>query len=184
MSDVNVTVVGHVGQDPALYTSSNGTRWTSLRVASTRRLRDPGSGEWRDGETTWFTVRAYGDRAQNVVDSLGRGTPVVVTGRLAFEEFEVRKAQAGPDGRAVEVVRPGYAQVVENATIAVDVSRGVARYTRTVRTEALPGGAPQSFTTGTGGSDAWETAQAGGVPEGENEDAEDVTADVRETVGV
>ena len=33
MSGVNVTVVGHVGQDPVLYTSERGTRWTSIRVA-------------------------------------------------------------------------------------------------------------------------------------------------------
>ena len=176
MSDVNVTVVGHVGQPPALFTSPNGTRWTSLRVASTRRLRDPGTGEWRDGETTWFTVRAFGDRAQNVVDSIGRGTPVVVTGRLAFEEFEVRKEEQGPDGQKVEVVRPGYAHVIENATIAVDISRGVVKYTRTVRTEALPAGAPAASRAGAGGSGAWERT--------EDDAASDVTAGARETAGV
>ncbi|QAY62186.1 single-stranded DNA-binding protein [Xylanimonas allomyrinae] len=163
MSDVNVTVVGHVGQDPTLYTAESGTRWTSIRVASTRRVRDPRTGEWGDGPTMWFTARAFGDRALNLVESVRRGTPVVVAGRLAFEEYEVRKEERGPDGELREVAQVRHALVVENASIAVDVARGVARYTRTVHTETLPSGAPA------------------GAPD-DDDDAADVGA--RETVGV
>ncbi len=138
MSNVSITVTGHVGGDPALFTSANGTLWTSFRVASTHRVRDAKTGEWRDGDTTWFTVRSYGDKAQNVVDSIDKGTPVVVTGRLAFREFEVRREEKGADGLAVEVVKPGYEHVVENATVAIDISRGTAKYARRVHLEDLP----------------------------------------------
>ena len=183
MSDVNVTVVGHVGQDPTLYTAESGTRWTSIRVASTRRVRDPRSGEWGDGATMWFTVRAFGDRALNLVESVRRGTPVVVTGRLAFEEYEVRKEERGPNGVLQEVSQARHALVVENASIAVDVSRGVARYTRTVHTEVVPGGAQAADPTAQ--ADPWETPGLAAAPSGEaDEDEEPVELHARETVGV
>ncbi|WP_425954612.1 single-stranded DNA-binding protein [Xylanimonas sp. McL0601] len=193
MSDVNVTVVGHVGQDPTLYTAESGTRWTSIRVASTRRVRDPRSGEWGDGPTMWFTVRAFGDRALNLVESVRRGTPVVVTGRLAFEEYEVRKEERGPDGALQEVSQARHALVVENASIAVDVARGVARFTRTVHTDVVPGGAPAGAERGapgfaergSTGADPWDTPGLAAAPSGEaDEDEEPVEADTRETVGV
>ena len=183
MSDVHVTVVGHVGQDPVLYTAESGTRWTSIRVASTRRVRDARTGEWGDGPTMWFTVRAFGDRATNLTGSVHRGTPVVVTGRLAYEEYEVRKEERGADGELVEVRTPRQAMVVENASVAVDVSRGVAQYTRTVHTDVVPNGAPQAF--GRPERDRWETpgesaAPAGEADEDEEPAGEESATDVRE----
>ncbi len=183
MSGVNVTVVGHVGQDPVLYTSESGTRWTSIRVASTRRVRDPRSGEWSDGPTMWFTVRAFGDRAMNLVESVRKGTPVVVTGRLAHEEYEVRKQEKGPDGELVEVRTPRTATVVENAVVAIDLSRGVARYTRTQHTETVPPGAPEGTDRSGERGEMWEVRGEAAAPDGEvDEDAAEEPA--RELVGV
>jgi single-strand DNA-binding protein len=144
MNDVDVTVVGHVGAKPELYQASSGVRWTSVRVASTRRLRDSND-TWTDGPTMWFTVRVFGDKAKNVVDSLDKGTPVVVKGRLAVDEYEARTREAGPDGEFVEVAKQRWSQVVENATIGVDCTRGVVRFTRIVHTDQIPSGAPASF---------------------------------------
>jgi single-strand DNA-binding protein len=198
MSDVSITVVGHVGQDPTLFTAESGTRWTSIRVASTRRVRNPQTGEWGDGPTMWFTVRQFGDRALNLIESVRKGTPVVVTGRLALEEYEQRKEERRPGGETVEVVTPRSAQVIENATVAVDLSRGVVRYTRSVSSSAVPGSG-----TGLGaglGSDvvgsrddgaedlAAEDGDGEGVGTGDVartlDDEERVEATVRELVGV
>jgi single-strand DNA-binding protein len=193
MSDVDVTVVGHVGQDPAIYTAESGTRWTSIRVASTRRVRDPQTGEWGDGPTMWFTVRAFGDRALNLVESVRKGTPVVVTGRLAIEEYEVRKQEKGPDGELVEVRAPRTAHVIENAVVGVDLSRGIARYVRTVHTGVVPAGAPDA--AGGERRDSWDVPGASAEPEAERDAARDANGnvvdvdaqqieDARETVGV
>ena len=133
MSDVNVTVTGFVGQDPVLYTSNSGNVWTSFSVASTRRVRDS-AGQWSDGATMWFRVKAFGDRARNAVKSLHRGTPVTVTGRLAVEEYVVTKQGSQPDSAGpTEDKRVDL--VVENATIAVDITRGTVDYSRTIHTE-------------------------------------------------
>lgn len=158
MSDVNVTVAGHVGNDPAIYRSAGGTEWTSFRVASTRRVRDPRTGEWGDGPTLWFTVKAFGERAHNVTQSLRKGTPVVVTGRLAHEEWEATRQVTGADGQTREVTERRCALTVENATVSVDVSRGVARYSRVVSTEVVPDGAP---TGAAPAGDPWAVPPAG-----------------------
>ncbi|GAB2458918.1 single-stranded DNA-binding protein [Xylanimonas ulmi] len=187
MSDVTVTVVGHVGQDPALYTAPSGTRWTSIRVASTRRVRDPLSGEWGDGPTLWFTVRAFGDRALNLVESVRKGTPVVVTGRLAFEEFEGRRQERGPDGTTHEVKFPRYALVVENASIGVDLARGSVRYMRTVHTAALPqtipGAPPDVVGAMRDGDAALEAEEPDALADDVAHDVETVEAGARETAG-
>ncbi len=188
MSDVSITVVGHVGQDPHLFTAESGTRWTSIRVASTRRVRNPQTGEWGDGPTMWFTVRQFGDRAMNVIESVRKGTPVVVTGRLALEEYQQRKEERRPDGEVVEVVTPRTAQVIENATVAVDLSRGIVKYTRTISTSAVPGleagidaGAPGQRADIVMDADDGDDAGSGAQT---RDDAEQVEVGVRELVGV
>ncbi|MFP3712891.1 single-stranded DNA-binding protein [Puerhibacterium sp. TATVAM-FAB25] len=184
MSDVNVTVTGHVGNEPVISFSASGTPWTSFRVASTRRVRDPRTGEWADGPTLWFTVKAFGDRAFNVAQSLAKGTPVIVTGRLGVDEYEVRRAVPAPDGGpAVEATERRTALLVDNAAVALDVSRGVATYTRVVHRDTVPGGAgepalqPGRQGAPGGGADPWATAPGADVPAGREGDAEDGDAD-------
>jgi single-strand DNA-binding protein len=169
MSDVNVTVTGHVGNEPVISFSASGTPWTSFRVASTRRVRDPRTGEWADGPTLWFTVKAFGDRAFNVSRSLAKGTPVIVTGRLGVDEYEVRRAVPAPDGEGtVETTERRTALLVDNAAVALDVSRGVATYTRVVHRDTVPGGTgeasaavPAGLGGAAAGADPWATAPGG-----------------------
>jgi single-strand DNA-binding protein len=169
MSDVNVTVTGHVGNEPVISFSASGTPWTSFRVASTRRVRDPRTGEWADGPTLWFTVKAFGDRAFNVSQSLAKGTPVIVTGRLGVDEYEVRRAVPAPDGEGtVETTERRTALLVDNAAVALDVSRGVATYTRVLHRDTVPGGTGEAADAGRRGGpaapgDPWATAPGGDV---------------------
>jgi single-strand DNA-binding protein len=134
MSDVTVTVVGHVGKTPTLMQSEKGTKWTAFSVASTRRVRD--NDGWRDGETTWFRVKAFGDRASNAAATLNTGTPVVVTGRLTLSDYQVTRVERCDDGCEITVNETRVEQVIDNATIAVDITRGTARYSRTMYREA------------------------------------------------
>lgn len=138
MSDVNVTVIGHAGNTPTMHVSNSGTKWTYLRVASTRRRYTPEG--WVDGATLWFTVRTYGSKAQNVVDSIEKGTPVIVVGRLAMESYDLQKPS---DGLVSELVTERrFSQVIENPTVAVDISRGVAKWERMINNDVIP---PSAF---------------------------------------
>lgn len=130
MKDVMVTVSGNVGNTPALHISK-GTEWTTFRVASTRRRRNE-NGDWTDGPTLWFTVKAWRAAALNVVDSVHKGDPVVVSGRLEVDEW------TGPEGES----RMGL--VVNASAIGVDATRGRVAFTRVVRHDTVPDGAPGS----------------------------------------
>lgn len=143
MSEATVTVTGYVGTTPALHLSQNHVAWTSFRVGSTRRVRDAVTGEWRDGRTTWFTVKAFRGAARTVCESLVQGQPVVLTGRLSAEEWTDR------DGRdRVNLV-------VEADAIGPDATRGMTRFTKVIHE---PGPAPHD--RGTAAASEWEVAAA------------------------
>lgn len=130
MSDVNVTVIGNVGTDPGLATSGRGTEWTTFRLASTRRVRDQLSGEWTDGETQWFTVKLFRDRARMASMSLRKGDPVVVVGRLVHDEWEGERTHALPDGSQATLPERRMQPVIEAQAVGVDATRGVVRFAR------------------------------------------------------
>lgn len=130
MNDVTVTVSGNVGNTPVLHlNSAKNLEWTTFRVASTRRYRNE-NGDWTDGPTLWFTVKAWRAAAANVVESVHKGIPVVVTGRLEVDEW------IGTDGQQ----RTGL--VIVATAIGVDATRGKVRFTRVVHHDTVPDGAP------------------------------------------
>ena len=53
-----VTLVGYVAQDPNIRTTANGKQLTKVRVGTTPRYRDNETGQWRDGESSYFTINA------------------------------------------------------------------------------------------------------------------------------
>jgi single-strand DNA-binding protein len=125
--DVTVTLSGFVATTPTLFRSATGNDFTSFRIAQTRRYLDRERGEWVDGKTLWFTVKAWKNVARNVAVSLHKGDPVVVAGRLAVDEWD------GPDG-------PRTSLVVEATALGPDLTLGEARFTRTVHRREKPEG--------------------------------------------
>ncbi|GGM30556.1 single-stranded DNA-binding protein [Promicromonospora citrea] len=120
MKDVVVTVSGFAGSNPALHvTPDKDKEWTSFRVASTRRYVND-DGEWTDGRTLWFTVKAWRAAAQNVVRSVRKGDPVVVTGRLEVDEW------TGPDGQE------RVSLVIAASAVGIDATRGRVEFSRLV----------------------------------------------------
>lgn len=163
MSDVNVTVVGHVGTNPTLSTSENGNEWSTFRMASTRRVRDPLTGQWSDGATLWFTVKTWRDKARNVAHSLRKGDPVVVTGRLMVDEWTSERSLGLPDGTTTTYQEQRYQLVVEAQHVGPDATRGLVRYAPVVERGSVGG-----IADGRGSSrveDPWSTpASTGGRP--------------------
>ena len=130
MNDVTVTVSGNVGSTPALHVNTaKNLQWSTFRMASTRRYRGE-NGEWTDGATLWFTVKAWRAAAANVVESVHKGIPVVVTGRLEVEEW------IGSEGEQ----RTGL--VIVATAIGVDATRGKVGFTRVVHHDTVPDDAP------------------------------------------
>lgn len=80
--EVNVTIVGNLADDPELRYTQGGIAVVSVRVGSTPRTFNRTTNAWEDGETVWVRCTAWREVAENVAQSLTKGTRVVVTGRL------------------------------------------------------------------------------------------------------
>ncbi len=64
---------------------------TAFTVASTPRMFDRQSGEWKDGDTLFLRCSAWRNLAEHVTETLTRGTRVIVTGRLRQRDYENRE---------------------------------------------------------------------------------------------
>ena len=98
-SENQVSIVGNLTDDPELRYTPNGAAVVKFRVAVNRRYKDE-AGNWKDGETSYFTVNAWRSLAENVAESLTRGARVVVSGRLQMRSWET---QEGDKRTVVEI---------------------------------------------------------------------------------
>ncbi len=85
--DTPITVVGNLVADPELRFTPSGQPVATFRVASTPRIRDNATNEWKDGDSLFLTCNVWRQAAENVAESLQRGMRVIVTGRLQAAEL-------------------------------------------------------------------------------------------------
>ena len=91
--DTTITVVGNLTADPELRFTPSGAAVANFTVASTPRIYDRQSGEWKDGEALFLRCNIWREAAENVAESLMRGSRVIVTGRLKQRSFETREGE-------------------------------------------------------------------------------------------
>jgi single-strand DNA-binding protein len=114
-TDNQVTLVGNLTDDPELRYTPNGAAVCKFRMAVNRRFQDQ-SGQWKDGETSYFSINAWRTLAENAAESLTRGTRVIVAGRLNYRTWE---NQDGDKRSAIEVEADEIAPSLKWATAAV-----------------------------------------------------------------
>lgn len=86
--DTTLTIVGNLTADPELKFTPSGAAVTNFTVASTPRTFDKASNEWKDGETLFMRCSLWREAAENVAESLVKGTSVIVVGRLVQRSYE------------------------------------------------------------------------------------------------
>jgi single-strand DNA-binding protein len=86
-----ITVVGNLVDDPELRFTPSGAAVAKFRVASTPRTFDRQTNEWKDGDSLFLTCSVWRQAAENVAESLTKGTRVVVQGRLKQRSYEDRE---------------------------------------------------------------------------------------------
>ncbi|NUR08030.1 MAG: single-stranded DNA-binding protein [Nocardioidaceae bacterium] len=121
MNEAFVTFQGWVGNDVQHRETTQGNV-ANFRVGSTPRIRRR-SGEWVDGKTSWFSVSCWRGLADNVRDSVRKGEPVVVHGRLRTDVWEREDGQTSTT------------YVVDAVYVGHDLSRGTAAFLRSARVE-------------------------------------------------
>lgn len=81
-----VMITGRLTRDPETKYLPSGQAITSLGLAVNRRFQDK-SGEWRD-DTMFIDVETWGKTAERCAESLRKGQPVYVEGRLKQDTWE------------------------------------------------------------------------------------------------
>jgi single-strand DNA-binding protein len=115
-SDNQVTIVGNLTDDPELRYTPNGAAVAKFRVAVSPRFKDE-NGQWKDGDTSYFSISAWRALAENAAESLTRGTRVVVTGRLKQRSWE---SQEGEKRSAIEIEADDVGPSLKWATAKVE----------------------------------------------------------------
>ncbi|MGE9808381.1 single-stranded DNA-binding protein [Janibacter sp. G1551] len=90
--DTVITIIGNITGDPELRFTPSGAAVANFTVASTPRQFDRNSNEWKDGETLFMRCSVWRDAAENVAESLQRGTRVIVSGRLVSRSWEDKES--------------------------------------------------------------------------------------------
>jgi len=113
-------LAGNLVADPVIRFSGRGKIMVKLRVASSKRVRDPESGTWREGPTVFHDVVCWGQLAQNVGEHFVKGDLVVVVGVWQREEW------TGADGQ------PNRRMTLAARHIGLGVTFRAARYVKTI----------------------------------------------------
>lgn len=107
---------GNVGTEVETKVTRGGWPTASFRVACTPRQRR--GGEWGDAETIWLTVTCFRGLAENVLASVTKGDPVLVSGKLRLSSWE------DEHGERRERL------VLEATTVGHDLTRGTSTFKR------------------------------------------------------
>jgi single-strand DNA-binding protein len=120
--ETHVTIVGRLIADPELRFTPSGAAVANLTIASNARTRtfDKAANEWRDEPATFWRCSAWREMAENVAESLLKGSPVIAMGVIKSREWQTKEGEKrtsmevtldaiGPDLRWA-VARPVKAQ--------------------------------------------------------------------------
>lgn len=140
--DTVITIIGNLTGDPELRFTPSGAAVANFTVASTPRQFDRQSNEWKDGETLFMRCSVWREAAENVAESLTRGSRVVVQGRLVSRSWEDK--ESGQKRSVMEM------QVDE---VGPSLRYATAKVTKTQR-------------GGSGGGGSWGGGQQGGGAQG------------------
>lgn len=130
-----ITIAGNLVDEPQLRYTPSGTAVAQFRVASTPRYQDTATGEWKDGDGVFLTCIVWRQAAQNVAESLVKGSRVIVAGRLRQRTYETTE---GAKRTVYEV---------EVDEVGVSLRNATAKVTKATRSTAVrPAGAAATET--------------------------------------
>lgn len=91
--ETQITVVGNITADPELRFTANGAAVANFTIASTPKKFDKQANDFKDGETLFLRCSAWREMAENVAESLSRGTRVVAQGNLVARSFQTKEGE-------------------------------------------------------------------------------------------
>jgi len=163
-----ITVVGNLVDDPELRFTPSGAAVANFRLASTPRTYDRQSGEWKDGETLWLGCSVWRQAAENVAESLTKGTRVVVQGRLKSRQYETREGEKRTVFEIdVDEIGPSLRSATAKVTKASRSGGGGGGWSGGGDSGGSAGGSSGGSSSGGGGNDPWASQPSqSGSPSG------------------
>lgn len=96
---MEIKVKGRAGSDPELkFVTQQQLPLATFNLAYTPRSKK--GNEWVDGETMWFRIAMFGNKAEAIVDAVKKGDEVLVIGALRQSTFQ---AKDGSNKTALEI---------------------------------------------------------------------------------
>jgi single-strand DNA-binding protein len=83
---VAITATGNLTRDPELRFSAQGNPWVTFSIAVNEIGRNA-SGE-KTENVTYLNCKMFGEQAENLADSAGKGTRITVEGKLRNEKWK------------------------------------------------------------------------------------------------
>ena len=88
---IPISFTGNLTADPELKFTSSGYAVASFTVAVSKRVKDGDT--WKDGPTSFVRCTVWRQYAENVAESLTKGTKVVVIGSMSQREYETKDGE-------------------------------------------------------------------------------------------
>jgi single-strand DNA-binding protein len=159
-----ITVIGNLTADPELRFTPAGAAVANFTVASTLRTFDRQTNEWKDGDALFMRCNIWREAAENVAESLTRGSRVIVSGRLRQRSYETRE---GEKRTVVELEVDEIGPSLRYATAKVNKANrggggGGGGFNSGSGSSGGSGGgrSNSSSNSGSGGDDPWGSAPA------------------------
>jgi single-strand DNA-binding protein len=120
MNETYVTVSGNVVGDPVVRATRANVPFVTFRVASNVRRVDFKTGEYIDAGTNFVNVTAFRGLGVNLSNSLHKGEPVIVYGRMRINQW-------------VNGERSGTTVEIDAYNVGHDLSRGQAKFLKVAK---------------------------------------------------
>src|ERR1039457_4153798 len=129
-----ITITGNAVEAPTLTYTPTGTAVASIRLARTERFRDA-QGQWKDGEPLYINVACWRQLAENVAESVVKGTRLVVSGKLRTRSYTDKRVSVKETGEDAE----RFVTEITADDVAVSLKSASAKVAKTERTQAKGG---------------------------------------------
>lgn len=83
-------LLGHVGKDPEIRSTTGGTLVAASSLATADRQKDQ-QGNWQD-KTEWHNIIAFGRTAEIVRDYVKKGTQLLIEGKIQTRSWDDRES--------------------------------------------------------------------------------------------
>lgn len=134
--ETQVTIVGNLTDEPELRFTPGGVAVVKFSVAVNRRQFDRQTNEWRDLDPDFHRVSAWRGLAENIAETLSKGSRVIVVGDLRQSHWTDTKTGEKRSGWDVQA-----------QSVGADLTWATATITKTTKGSA-----------GTAPDDPWNTA--------------------------